>query len=144
MSEVRVGNAQRTQVLGLLTRALDARALAVEEYDRRVAAVGAATYAGELAAQLRDLPGEYAWQPAPPAPRAYGRTALILGILSVPLSMCLVGWVFGILAIGYSRRGPATGFGTAMLGRVFGIVGILLSIGGGLSVWFALTHRLGA
>jgi hypothetical protein len=146
MAEVRVGNAQRSEVLLLLTRALDARAIRVDEYDRRVAAVGTAIYAADLAAQLRDLPREYEWRPGhvrPPA-RAYGRTALILGVLSVPLSMCLVGWIFGILALLYSRRGPATGPGAAMLGRVFGILGIVLSVGAGVSVWFALDHRLGA
>jgi|1186.fasta_scaffold222682_2 hypothetical protein len=148
--EVRAANEQRAEVLEQLTRALDARALTIDEYDRRVAAVGTATYVSQLVGQVGDLPPEYGWIPHPGAGPvtgrggpAYGRTALILGIVSLPLSMCLVGWIFGILAILYSRRGPAGGFGPAMIGRVFGIVGILLSIGGGLSVWFALTHSVG-
>jgi hypothetical protein len=149
--EVRAGNDQRAEVLDRLTRALDTRTLAMDEYDRRVAAVGTATYVAELVAQLRDLPPEYGWQPhpvaTPIAPKGGtrpGRTALILGILSVPFSMCLVGGIVGILAILYSRHGPARGFGAAMIGRVLGIVGILLSAGAGFAMWYAFTHRLGA
>ena len=145
MSSQRVGNAQRTEVVGLLGRALDESVLALDEFDRRVAAVGAATYASELAAQLDGLPAGYDWSPhafpPPVTPRSatsYGTIALILGIVSLPLSMCLVGWIFGILAILYSRRGPARGFGTAMIGRVFGIIGIVLSVGAGLALGYAL------
>jgi hypothetical protein len=140
----RVGNEQRAEVVDLLTRALDGDSLALDEYDRRVAAVGTATYASQLQAQVRDLPTEFTWRPhalaspvVPPRPvRSYGRTALILGSLSLPLSMCLIGWIFGILAVLYSRRGDAKGFGPALIGRVFGIVGILLSVGAGLALLF--------
>jgi hypothetical protein len=155
MPDVRVDNAQRSEVLDLLTRALDDRSLPLDEYDRRVAAVGTATYTSELFAQVNDLPPEYVWQPHPAAGpvaaaravQAYGRTALILGIVALPLSMCLVGWIFGILAIVYSRRGRtgsgATGFGAALIGRVFGIVSILLSLAAAFAVWFALHHSAG-
>jgi Domain of unknown function (DUF1707) len=148
---VRAGNDQRAEVLDRLTRALDTRELPIDEYDRRVAAIGTATYVTELVAQLRGLPPEYGWQPHPAAtpitPKGGtrpGRTALILGVLSVPASMCLVGAIFGVLAILYSRRGPARGFGAALIGRTLGIVGILLSAGAGFAMWYALTHRLGA
>jgi hypothetical protein len=149
----RAGNDQRAEVLERLTTALDDAALPMDEYDRRVAAVGTATYVSELVAQLRDLPPEYGWQPHPAAapvtpaarPASGGRTALILGIVSLPASLCLVGAVLGVLAVLYSRRGgPARGFGAAMIGRVLGIVGILLSAGAAFSMWYALTHRLGA
>ena len=146
MSDVRVGNAHRTEVIDLLSRALGEGGLPLDEYDRRVAAVGAATYASQLSAQLGDLPAGYAWSPhafpppvTPHPPHASGRTALILGIVSLPLSMCLVGGILGMLAVVYSRRGPAArGFGPAMIGRVFGIVSILLSLGAGLALVFAL------
>jgi Domain of unknown function (DUF1707) len=145
MSDVRVGNAQRTEVLGLLSQALDTGGLPLDEYDHRVAAVGAATYASQLTAQLDGLAG-YEWSPHPfPPPvaphpvRSSGTTALVLGIVSLLLSMCLVGGIFGILAILYSRRGPAQGFGRAMIGRVFGVVGVLLSLGAGLALWFTLS-----
>src|SRR3954452_20378091 len=148
--DVRAANDQRAEVLDRLTRALDTRALPIDEYDRRVAAVGTATYVSELVAQLRDLPPEYGWHPhpaaAPVAPRGGanpGRTALVLGIVSLPLSFCLTGWVFGILAIVHSRRGQARGFGPAMIGRVFGIIGIVFSAAGGFSVWYVLSHPLG-
>lgn len=148
--DVRAGNDQRAEVLERLTGALDDRALPIEEYDRRVAAVGTATYVSDLTAQLRDLPPEYHWQPHPAATpvtpaggRNPGRTALILGVLSVPLSLCLVGWILGILAIRYSTRAPARGFGPAMIGRVLGVIGIVFSGAGGFSVWYVATHPLG-
>jgi Domain of unknown function (DUF1707) len=138
----RVGNEQRAEVIDLLTRALNGERLPLDEYDRRVVAVGTATYASQLQAQVHDLPGEYGWRPhvlaSPVVPsrpvRSYGKTALVLGILSLPFSMCLVGWVFGILAVVYSRRGRPKGFGAALIGRAFGIIGILLSIGAGLAL----------
>jgi hypothetical protein len=133
--DARVGNPQRAEVIDLLTRALDDERLPLDEYDRRVAAVGAATYAA----------AEYGWRPhALPPPvtpdrpgRSYERTALVLGILSLPLSVCLIGWIFGILAVHYSRRGQPRSFGPALIGRVLGIVGILLSVGAGVALLFA-------
>jgi hypothetical protein len=147
-NDERVDNPQRAEVIDLLTRALDDSSLPLDEYDRRVAAVGTATYASELQAQVNDLPDEYGWRPhalaAPVVPdhpvRSYGKTALVLGILSLPLSMCLIGWIFGILAILYSRRGQTRTVGPALIGRVFGIVGILLSVGAGVAFMFAARH----
>ncbi len=148
----RAGNDQRAEVLQRLTTALDDSTLPMDEYDRRVAAVGTASYTSELVAQLGDLPPQYGWHPHPvPTPIAptggtrSGRTALTLGIVSVLFSPCLAGAIAGVLAILYSRRGPvARGFSTAMTGRVLGIVGIALSAAAGFSLWYALTHRLGA
>jgi hypothetical protein len=146
----RAGNDQRAEVLHRLTTALDERALPMDEYDRRVAAIGTAVYVSELSAQLRDLPPVYSWEPHPAAavvtPKGGtrpGRTALVLGILSLPLSFCLVGWIFGILAILYSRRAPAKGFSPPMVGRVLGILGIVFSAACGFSLWYVLTHPLG-
>jgi hypothetical protein len=147
-ADERVGNEQRAEVIDLLTRALTGEGLALDEYDRRVVAVGTATYASQLQAQVRDLPAEYGWRPhvlaspvVPPRPvRSYGKTALVLGVLSVPLSLCLIGWVFGILAVLYSRRGRPKGFGPALIGRAFGIIGIVLSIGAALAVFFVSRH----
>jgi hypothetical protein len=141
----RVGNAQRAEVIDLLTRALDDAGLALDDYDRRVAAVGTATFASELQAQVRDLPDAYGWRPhefAPPVGpehpvRSYEKTALILGIVALPLSVCLVGWIFGILAVLYSGRGRPRGFGPALLGRIFGIIAIVLSAGAGIALFVA-------
>src|ERR1044072_7127808 len=95
----RVGPAERTQVRGLIGNAYEAGLLPVGEYDSRVAAVGAATHVAQLRLQISDLPPAYAWgqpdpPPADPSPAA-GRVALILGIASVPLSLCVTG---GVLA----------------------------------------------
>jgi hypothetical protein len=146
----RAGNDQRAEVLERLTTALDDAALPMDEYDRRVAAVGTATYVSELTAQLRDLPPAYGWEPhpaaavvAPTGRTGSGRTALVLGILSLPLSFCLIGWISGILAILSSRRAPAKGFSPAMIGRVLGVIGIVFSAACGFSLWYVLTHPLG-
>jgi hypothetical protein len=152
MPDLRVDNAQRAEVLDLLNRALEEEGLALAEYDRRVAAVATAATPSDLAAQVRDLPAEYGWRPhaavPPVAPRpsdgSYGRTALVFGVVSVPLSLCLVGAVTGVLAILYSRRGAgARGFGAAMIGRVLGIIGVVLSIGAAMAMGYAFTHSAG-
>ena len=146
MGHARVDSAQRTAAIGVLTRALDEGRLPLPEYDARVAAVGSATYVSELLTQTR----EYGWEPPPPGtgrtPAAYGRIALVLGLVSVPAAFCLTGWIFGILAVvagGRAARGGARGFGPALIGRVFGILGIVLSLGAGLALGYALTHDVG-
>jgi hypothetical protein len=150
MIDQRADNAQRTEVIGLLNRALDRDLLTLDDYDTRVAAVGAATYASELLAALQDLPPGYAWHPqaagvgTPARPAATkpasGRSALVLGIASLPLSICLVGGVLGAVAVVLSLRGerPGRGLSAALLGRVFGIVGILLSLGALFAALFAV------
>jgi hypothetical protein len=149
----RVGSAQRTEVIDRLNRALDDGVLALGDYDVRVAAVGTATYLSDLLAPLRDLPPEYGWQPhpvaaPPPGPPAAavprsGKAALIFGIASLPLSICFVGGLLGIVAVVLSLRGGRgqPGFSAALLGRMFGIVGILLSIGATVAVLFAAGRR---
>src|SRR4051794_13779304 len=127
MSQVRIGNTQRTEVLDRLNRALDERSLPLDEYDRRVATVATASNAGEWVAPLADLPEKSAWQPHPEPPPVAppgtaggsGRTALVLGLVSLPLSLCAIGWITGILAMVYSRRGATAGrAGMALVGRV--------------------------
>ena len=132
----RVGHAERTHVLGLLGNAYEAGVLPVGEYDARVAAVGAATRASQLRWQVSDLPPAYAWETPVPAaveaPAGTWRVALILGIASVPFSMCGVGLVLGLLAVIASRNGrPRVGgprVSMALVGRVFGIIGMALSV----------------
>jgi hypothetical protein len=144
-----VATAERTEVLGLLGRALDEGHLALDQYDTRVVAVGTATYASELVAQLNDLPPEYAWLPptavVPASTRTgSGRAALVLGILSLPTAFCVAGGVLGIVAIALSFRGDRPrGLSPALLGRVFGIVGLVLSLGALFSLIYALNHRVG-
>jgi hypothetical protein len=144
----RVATAERAEVIALLGRALDEGRLALAEHDARVAAVGSATYTSELLTQLRDLPPEYAWLPpaaVAPAPRApAGRAALIVGLLSLPTSFCIVGGILGIAAIVLSLRGERrTGVTPALLGRVFGIVGVVLSLGALFALVYALNNSVG-
>jgi hypothetical protein len=146
VKDERVTGAERTEVLEMLTRALDQGDLAISDYDRRVVAVGSATYTSELLTPLSDLPPEYAWLPptavAPPAAppvTGAGRGALILGLLSLPTSFCVFGGILGVIAVFLSLRGERQpGFSPALLGRVFGIVGIALSIAALIALIFAL------
>ena len=142
MSNQRADAAHRADALAALSRALDDGRLPVGEYDSRVAAIGSATYVPELAAQAQ----QFGWQPPSPSPAAaapYGKIALVLGILSVPFAVCLVGLILGGLAIVYSVRAHETRFGPAMIGRVFGIIGVALSLAAGSALIYALTHSLG-
>jgi hypothetical protein len=149
MSDLRVGNAERTEVIALLTRALDDGHLTLAEYDGRIATVSAASHVWELATPLNGLPPEFGWLPAAAQPPAapgrntanYGRISLILGLVSLPLSVCFVGWVFGILAIVYAGRAGGRGFSAALIGRVLGIVSILLTVAAGAAVFFAMRHN---
>ena len=147
MNDLRVGNAERTEVIALLTRALDSGHLALAEYDGRIAAVSIASHVSDLAVPLSGLPPEFGWlaPPTPPTPVApprdtsnYGRISLILGVLSVPLSVCFLGWVLGILAIVYGTRAKSPGFSAALIGRVLGIISILLTIAAAAAVFFAM------
>ena len=149
MRHERVATAERSEVISRLSRALDEGHLSLDQYDARVAAVGTATYTTDLVAQLDDLPPEYAWLPPTAvvpsaAPRGSGRAALVLGILALPTSFCLIGGVLGVVAIVLSFRGDRPkGLSPAMLGRVFGILGLVLSLGAGFSLIYAMTHSLG-
>ncbi|GIM92285.1 DUF1707 SHOCT-like domain-containing protein [Paractinoplanes toevensis] len=132
----RVGPAERTQVLGLLGNAFEAGVLPVGDYDARVTAVGTATHASQLRLQISDLPPAYAWGELPPLPPeatpASGRIALVLGIASVPMSVCGIGFLLGLLAVIASRGGGPEPGGPrvtpALIGRIFGFIGIALSI----------------
>ena len=143
MKDERIGTVHRTQVIDQLSHALGEGLLTMEQYDTRVVSVSTATYASDLLAQVQDLPPRLQWDPrnaAPPTPpnRNAGRTALILGIASVPTSFCLLGWLLGIAAIVMSTRGRgAHGVGPALIGRVLGIVSIVLSIGAVIALLFA-------
>jgi len=145
MRDERVATAERSEVIGLLGRALDAGHLGLEQYDARVVAVGDATYATELVAALSDLPPEYAWLPPTvvvPSRPASGRGALVFGILSLPTAFCVFGGVLGVVAIVLSFRGDRPrGLSPAVFGRVFGIVGVVLSLGALFSLLYALDHR---
>jgi hypothetical protein len=152
MRDQRVGSADRAEVVGRLGRALDEGHLSLAEHDARVVRVGTATYASELLDQLADLPPEYAWLPAaaiaPPAgagpTRSRGRAALVLGILSLPTSFCVLGGLLGAAAVVLSLRGPRpAGWGPALVGRVLGIVGIVLSLGALLALLVAFNGNTG-
>ncbi|GAA1817445.1 DUF1707 domain-containing protein [Planosporangium flavigriseum] len=147
MEDERVGNQQRNQVLELLGAALEQGYLTLDEYEQRMAAVSAAMTVSALHSQVADLPPQFRWDPRPGAQRpatgpvrqplteekarTFAITALVFGIASIPLTVCFVGWLFGIAAIGFSIPGvKGTGsWGKAFAGRVLGILGIIFELG---------------
>jgi hypothetical protein len=145
MADERVGTAQRTEVLELLNRALEEGYLSLDEYEQRMRATSDAQTMSQLHTQLRDLPRQFHWYPGaqrtpigrPQRPaadrnvRAFAVTALSLGIASIPLSICMVGGLFGIAAIFFSFPGSrgASGWSMALIGRILGIIGVILSLG---------------
>ncbi|MEV4622618.1 DUF1707 domain-containing protein [Asanoa sp. NPDC049573] len=136
----RVGTAQRTHVVNLLTGALEQGYLDLAEYEHRMAGANEAKWLGELLAQLADLPPQFRWDPQQQPIVQQGPdvglgrpsvvAALIVGGLSIPLSCCFgVGGVAGIAAILLSIRGlrqPETR-ALAALALAAGTVGVLLS-----------------
>ncbi|OJF10162.1 DUF1707 SHOCT-like domain-containing protein [Couchioplanes caeruleus] len=143
MKDERIGTVHRTQVIDLLNQALAEGHLPEPAYDSRIVAVSTATYASDLLAQVQDLPPRLQWDPrnaAPPTPpdASAGRGALALGLISVPLSFCLIGGILGIVAIVLSTRGRgAHGVGPALIGRVLGITSVVLSLGALAALIFA-------
>jgi hypothetical protein len=139
----RVGTAQRTHVLDLLSTALQEGYLDLPEFEQRMTIVTSAKTADELRGQLADLPPQFQWVPRalplPPATRtapghdAHTTTvaALVLAIASIPLAVCFgFGGLLGIAAIVLSRPGlrSANHHGKALTGLVLGCVGIAASI----------------
>ncbi|MGC9670641.1 DUF1707 domain-containing protein [Planosporangium sp. 12N6] len=156
MEDERVGNQQRTQVLELLGAALEQGYITLEEYEQRMATVSAAQTMSVLYNQVADLPAQFRWDPRPAAQqsggwspvqqpvagpavqplteekaRTFALTALVFGAASIPLSVCFVGWLLGIAAIIFSVPGAkGTGSWTkAFVGRVLGILGIVIELG---------------
>ncbi|WP_434740302.1 DUF1707 domain-containing protein [Micromonospora sp. SH-82] len=142
----RVGTAQRTQVLDLLSQALEQGYIDLADYERRMAAVHSATVVGDLTGQVADLPRQFHWHPqqtsaATPNPqvtvdpeqrtRTMTIAAVALGGFSVVASLCAgVGALFGVAAILLGRPGlkSARNHNLALTGMILGAVGIVFSI----------------
>src|SRR5690242_20429179 len=110
MYELRIGHAHRMHILDLLSRALSEGYLDLAEFERRMAIVNAATTLSQVLAQLGDLPPQFQWDPRTPLPHELAiknadnasrlaTLTLILGALSVPLALCLIGFLIGIAAV---------------------------------------------
>ncbi|MFF2078414.1 DUF4190 domain-containing protein [Kitasatospora sp. NPDC058162] len=81
-----------------------------------------------------------------PQPRnGLGVAAMVLGIVGTVLSLAIIlfwlSWlpallalIFGIIGLGYVRKGQATNRGVALAGVILGITGLLVSVGGGVFV----------
>lgn len=140
--EQRIGHAHRTHVLDLLSRALGEGYLDLPEFERRMALVNAATTMPEVLGQLRDLPPQFQWDPRTPLPHELtikkaddasrlATLALILGALSIPLALCLVGFLVGIAAVvlGFASKGAHPDRRRqAIAGQILGCVGVLLTV----------------
>src|SRR6185436_5525629 len=103
MYDERVGDAQRTAALDLLTQAVEEGFLDLPEYEQRMVIVTSARVSSELVSQLGDLPARFRWDPrrALPLPRPgpampmsratrqmLSTMALVLGSLSIPAAIC--------------------------------------------------------
>jgi hypothetical protein len=143
----RVGTAERTTALELLSRAVAGGYLDITEYDQRIVAVHGARTVGDIVTQLRDLPQDFHWhpgrepvpvpvpvpvQPAPASgnPHTLAVLALTFGIASIPLGLCVgVGAVPGIAAVLLARRvwRERREQGLAVTGAVLGLIGVAFS-----------------
>ncbi|MFE3502213.1 DUF4190 domain-containing protein [Kitasatospora sp. NPDC059160] len=98
-------------------------------------------------------PGAPYWQGypvVPPQPRnGLGTAGMVLGIVGTVLGLVVVlfwlSWlpallalIFGIIGLGYVRKGEATNRGVALAGVILGVTGLLLSVGGGVVFAVAL------
>jgi hypothetical protein len=150
----RIGHVQRSEVLDLLSRALGEGYLSLDEYEQRLTAANSARFAAELVRQVADLPQQYRWDPAASQQasmhaqqaaetkaRTFATSALIFGIVALPLSVCVIGGALGVVAILLSRpRSQSTSARTpAIIGRVLGITSIALSAGFLLVIIFGHT-----
>jgi hypothetical protein len=139
LADQRVGNTQRDHVLGLLGRALTEGYLSAAEYEDRVVAASASQREAELFAQLQDLPSQFLWQPGMPVPqperdstgRGMSYATLVLGMLSVPLGLIIIGAVPAVGGVILSlasnasdRRLRSFGF----VGRMLSLVGLVISV----------------
>ncbi|MFJ7249783.1 DUF4190 domain-containing protein [Kitasatospora sp. NPDC098652] len=86
----------------------------------------------------------------PPQPRnGLGIAGMVLGIVGTVLGLAVVlfwlSWlpallalIFGIIGLGYVRKGEATNRGVALAGVILGVTGLLFSVGGGVVFAVAL------
>ncbi|GAB3148000.1 hypothetical protein GCM10027290_32070 [Micromonospora sonneratiae] len=142
-STERVGTAQRTAVLDLLSRALEQGYIELGEYEVRMAAIQSARTVGDLTGQTADLPHQFRWQPqhqpAPVPPPAsqlvtgkrnpMSQVALTLSAVSIALSICLgAGVLFGLGGIALSLPGLKAKDTMSRIALVLGCIGTLLSV----------------
>jgi hypothetical protein len=138
----RVGTAQRTTVLDLLSRALEEGYLDLEEYEGRLVRVTESKSVADLYSQVADLPPQFRWDPRMPLPPdrrdqqresadSAALVGLILGVVSIPTSLCFgAGAIVGAAGVIFARRGMRLGGSQpkAVTGLILGVIGIALSI----------------
>lgn len=138
----RVGTAQRTIVLELLSKAVGEGYLDLDEYEARVVRVTEGRTVAALLVVVADLPAHLRWDPAQSMPRSrhdrqresaatYALAGLALGAASLPLSLCFgAGGIAGVIAVVFARMGMQheESRSKAVTGLVLGIVGIAVSI----------------
>jgi hypothetical protein len=110
----RVGNAQRTAALDMVTRALEEGYLELPEYEQRMAVITSAKFMSELLDTQRDLPGQFRWDPRtippstspPPADRwpylvqqKQQQLRSAVWVLGIALAVVVVCYVFTFAAL---------------------------------------------
>jgi Domain of unknown function (DUF1707) len=141
LSRERVGNAQRTVVLELLSSALEQGYLDLYEYEVRLTRVTESKVVGDLYAQVADLPEQFRWDPQQPLPKSrqekrqesadtMGLVSLVLGAASIPTSMCFIGGILAVPGVFLSIHALKHGSDRtkARIGLVLSLVGLVMSL----------------
>ena len=134
----RASDADRELVVAHLSAAAAEGRLSLSEFDARTRHVYASRTWGELLRVVRDLP-PLPLTPTPPRSAAdpvWPTLALILGLVSLPVTFCaplgvtlgLAAAVFGVLGLLPATRGTGRQRGMALTGLLCGVFGIILSI----------------
>jgi hypothetical protein len=139
----RVGTAQRTTVIELLSRAVGEGYLDLDEYEARVARVTEGKTVATLYTVVADLPPQFRWDPVQPMPKSRQEkeresaqsmavASLALGAAAIPISMCFgTGGLIGLVAVFLGRRGlrDDDSRAKAITGMVLGAVSVAISLG---------------
>jgi hypothetical protein len=97
-------------------------------------------------------PSGQTWQPGHPRPTANGLgvAALVIGVISLPFSLVVVGGFFGLVAVvlgflarGRAKRGEADNPGVALAGILTGGLAVLIAIGLVLALTVFLNSHTG-
>jgi DUF1707 SHOCT-like domain len=145
---IRVSDAEREAIVARLNAATAEGRLTLEEFSDRARRAYESRTWGELARLVDDLPAPQPWattpatmptvvaRPAADQSDTVPRLALICGIVSIPMGVCvpfgslvgIAGIVLGIAGLRSTAHGAATHRGTALAGLICGAIGLVVQV----------------